>query len=104
MPTCSYFFYCRSVSWWRRLKPSASYFKNWASRGWWARCLQVSRWGLHIGFETGLLPPVVFSMMVVMALVTTVMTVPLLRRTYLATIFPAVILSPEPNVVHTLLE
>jgi Kef-type K+ transport system membrane component KefB len=53
---------------------------------------------LNIGFEMGLLPPAVFSMMVVMALVTTVMTVPLLRRTYLATVSPAVILSPEPKL------
>lgn len=37
---------------------------------------------LNIGFELGLLPPAVFSMMVLMALTTTVMTEPLLRWVY----------------------
>jgi Kef-type K+ transport system membrane component KefB len=39
---------------------------------------------LSIGFDLGLLSPVVFSMMVMMALITTLMTAPLVRRVYRA--------------------
>ena len=37
---------------------------------------------LSIGFDLGLISPVVFSMMVMMALITTLMTAPLVRRVY----------------------
>jgi len=39
---------------------------------------------LNIGFELGLLSPAVFSMLVLMALTTTLMTAPLVRRVYQA--------------------
>ena len=35
---------------------------------------------LNIGLETGLLPPTLFAMLMLMALITTAMTSPLLRR------------------------
>jgi hypothetical protein len=38
---------------------------------------------LNIGYEAGLLPQRVFSMLVTMAILTTLMTTPLLRWTYL---------------------
>lgn len=43
---------------------------------------------LNIGFELGILSPTVFSMMVIMALVTTFMTAPLVRWVYPANLWP----------------
>jgi Kef-type K+ transport system membrane component KefB len=62
---------------------------------------------LSIGFDLGLLSPALFSMMVMMALVTTLMTAPLVRRVYGSTARAAAVrsfrtdspgISPDPRV------
>lgn len=54
---------------------------------------------LNIGLELGVISPLLFTMLVIMALVTTFMTSPLLEWCYPKNLIQLDVIEPEPNVV-----